>query len=432
MTHSTSKTELSAPLLQYWPRRYTVVALCFLAAFLCYIDRVNISVAAIAMQERFGWSTATKGLVLSSFFAGYLVFQIAGGWLANRWGGRRVLGFAVLWWSICTVLTPSAALISLPVLIGARIAMGLGEGVMFPSAYSLFGRWVPKLERSRAVALVLSGVPLGTLFALTTTGWLLTRYGWPSTFYLFGALGFIWALFWFALLTDDPAGDTRLSSTERSLLREHCVDSSQRVAVPWRRLLANRAVWALIVNHFCSNWTLYMLLAWLPSYFRDVQRLGIVNAGLFSAAPWLTMFLMSNAGGWFADRLISRGIDLTWVRKFMQVTGLLGSAAFLWCAQSAATPGVALILMCGAMGALALTWSGFGPNHMDIAPRHADVLMGITNTAGTIPGVVGVALTGWMVQTSGTYASAFMLAAAINVVGALVWLTAGTARRVVY
>jgi ACS family sodium-dependent inorganic phosphate cotransporter len=152
---------------------------------------------------------------------------------------------------------------------------------------------------------------------------------------------------------------------------------------------------------------------------------------LFSAGPWLTMFVLVNLGAWFADRLVRRGVDLTLVRKSMQITGLLGCATFLWLAQDATTANTALFLMCGVMGTLALTWSGFGPNHMDIAPRYAGVLMGITNTAGTIPGIIGVALTGWLVETSGTYASAFMLAAALKVFGAIVWLLFGTARRVV-
>src|SRR5262249_8138449 len=153
-------------------RSNLVIVLMFVAAFLCYVDRVNISVAAMAMQERFSWSTTTKGIVLSSFFIGYLLFQIPSGWLANRLGGKRGLGLAVLWWSVCTLLTPAAAQISLSALIATRIAMGSGEGAMFPSAYGLLQQWTTAAERSRAVALLLSGVPLGTLFALSTTGWL--------------------------------------------------------------------------------------------------------------------------------------------------------------------------------------------------------------------------------------------------------------------
>ncbi|MFT4563866.1 MAG: ACS family sodium-dependent inorganic phosphate cotransporter, partial [Gammaproteobacteria bacterium] len=143
-----------------WPRRYTLAGLCFFGTFICYIDRVNISLAAIAMQDQFGWSDTTKGYVLSSFFIGYMATQVAGGALANRLGGKIVLGFAVLWWSVFTILTPPAAFVSLGILIVTRILMGFGEGMAFPSMYNLYGRWIPAAEKSRIVAVTFSGISL--------------------------------------------------------------------------------------------------------------------------------------------------------------------------------------------------------------------------------------------------------------------------------
>ena len=414
-----------------WQRRYTIVTLCTCAVFVCYIDRVNISVAVIAMQEAFGWSETKKGWVLSSFFVGYMLFMAPSGWLANRIGGKIVLGSAVLWWSIFTILTPFAALVSLPILIATRIAMGLGEAAMFPSAYNLYGRWVPAGERSRAVALLIGGIPIGTLLALTTTGWIIERFGWPSVFYIFGATGFIFCIAWYWLAHDDPAGDPHISPAERDMLRANTPQARDSDAVPWRKLASMPAVWALIINHFCSNWGFYMLLAWLPSYFRGQLGLSIINAGLFSAAPWLTMFIVGNLGGVVADKLTKAGMDLTTIRKIMQITGLIGSATFLLAAHDVQSANVAMGLMCGALGFLALTWSGFVPNHLDLAPRYADVLMGITNTAGTIPGIIGVIITGWLVDTTGTYSSAFALCAGINLFGAIVWFFFASAKRVI-
>ncbi|MBL8959125.1 MAG: MFS transporter, partial [Gemmatimonadetes bacterium] len=120
-----------------------VVLLCFAAVLISYLDRTNISIAAIAMQEQLGWDEATKGLVLSSFFIGYLLLQVVAGSLANRWGGRIVLGVAVLWWSLFTALTPPAAMASFAMLIAARIALGLGEAAVFPGSINMIGRWVP-------------------------------------------------------------------------------------------------------------------------------------------------------------------------------------------------------------------------------------------------------------------------------------------------
>jgi ACS family sodium-dependent inorganic phosphate cotransporter len=414
-----------------WPRRYTMVGLCFCAVFVCYIDRVNISVAALAMQEEFGWSETVKGFVLSSFFIGYMLFMAPSGWIANRIGGRIVLGLAVLWWSVFTLLTPAAAFASLPILIITRIAMGCGEAAMFPAAYNIYGRWVLPAERSRAVAILISGIPLGTLFALMTTGWIVSTYGWPSVFYIFGATGFVWTAIWFFQARNNPADDPKVSHEELALLGELAHPDGETPPIPWRKFFSSSAIWALFINHFCSNWVLYMLLAWLPSYFRGHLGLSITNAGIYSAAPWLTMFVVGNLAGWIADRMVKQGLSLTAVRKIMQTIGLVGSAIFLLLARDVDTAGVAVLLMCGALGAVAFTWSGFVPNHLDIAPRYADVLMGITNTAGTVPGIIGVAITGWMVDVTGTYSAAFALAAAINIFGAIVWLAFASGERVI-
>lgn len=414
-----------------WPARYTVVALCSAAAFICYLDRVNISVAVLAMQQQFGWSSTVKGLVLSSFFTGYLFLQVGAGWLAGRCGGRLVLGLAVLWWSAFTLLTPLAASASLGALLAARIALGAGEAATFPAAFTLFSRWVPAAERSRAVAVMLSGAPLGTVAALLATGWIIERFGWPAAFYLAGSLGFLWAIPWFRAIVDDPLRHPRLTIAERDLLTAEQPAAAAPGPVPWRRLFAQPAVWALLVNHFCSNWTTYVLVAWLPSYFRESQGLSITGAGLYSVAPWLAMFVMMNVAAAAADRLLLHGWPATAVRKLMQSVGLLGAAAFLLLARDAASAPGAMWLMCGTMGFLACTYSGFGTNALEIAPRHAGVLAGASNTAGTIPGIIAVATTGWLVDLTGSYDAAFSLAAGVSVFGAVIWLLFATARPVV-
>lgn len=430
------KTVLSSALNRFfttrWQKRYELLALCFCAAFICYIDRVNISVAAIAMQETLGWSETTKGYVLSSFFIGYMLLQAPAGYLASRYGGKIVLGVAVAWWSVFTILTPLAATISLPLLIAVRIGMGLGEAAMFPGAYALFGRWIPATERSRAISILASGVPLGTVFALVMTGWMIARFGWPAVFYIFGAIGFVWVLVWFPRAYDSPEKHPNLSPDERALLvRGETEQANTKTTIPWGKLLRAPAVWALIINHFCSNWGLYMLLAWLPSYFRQVQGFSIEYAGLFSAAPWLSNFFLVNVASWTADGMIKRGVSLTRVRKIMQTIGLGVPAICLLLVSSVNSPIASVLLMCGAVGAIGFAWSGFATNHLDLAPRYAGVLMGITNTIGTLPGVIGVVVTGWLIDVTGAYSSPFILAALINLFGMVVWWLWGTGRQIV-
>jgi ACS family sodium-dependent inorganic phosphate cotransporter len=411
-----------------WARRTTVVALSFLACFVAYTDRVNISVAAVVMKEELGWTQTQKGFVLSSFFVGYMAFMLASGWLANRYGGKRVLGLAVLTWSVFTLLTPPAAAISLGALIVVRIAMGVGEAAMFPASYELFGRWVPMAERTRAVARLLSGIPVGTLVGLIVTGWIIKRFDWPMAFYSFGAVGLLWVAVWFYQVANDPAADLRISPGERALLQRDAVHATSSDPLPWRQVLVQVPVWAMVTSHFATTWVLYVLLSWLPSYFREVQGLSIANAGLFSAAPWLAMFTVTNIAAPIADGMIRRGVSVTFTRKVMQCTALIGSATFLLATRDAHSPTVALVLLCGATGALGCAWSGYAPNSLDIAPRHAALLAGFSNTFATIPGIVGVAITGWLVDVTGTYTAAFVLTAAIACIGAVVYAAFFNAR----
>lgn len=198
----------------FWKSRYSVITMCFFATFVCYIDRVNISVAIIPMAKDFGWDVETQGYILSSFYLGYLCMQIGGGRLADKFGGKLILGVGVLIWSLFTIITPWAALGGLFVLYLARIGMGLGEAVTFPSVYSLITRWFPNDEKAKAVALNASGIPLGTVFALIVTPIIVSTLSWQWAFYLFGLVGVIWFIAWQILVTNMPADHPHISKAE--------------------------------------------------------------------------------------------------------------------------------------------------------------------------------------------------------------------------
>ena len=399
-----------------WKAWHTVVFLSCAAVFISYIDRTNISVAAIPMKEQFKWTETTKGIVLSSFFVGYILLQVVSGSLANRYGGKIVLGVAVLLWSLFTVLTPPAAMLSLPALIGARIALGLGEAAVFPASINMVGRWVPVASRSRAVAMFSSGLSLGTMVSLPLTGWLVRAYGWPMPFYVFGVVGLVWVAVWFTAVGNGRGVDAEPVHDEHR-------------SIPWRRIASTPAVWAIIVNHFCHNWSLYVLLAWLPSYFKATFSVTLTNAGFLSAAPWLVSFVMANVAGHLADHLINGGHSPTFVRKLMQGISLFGTATFLLLVQAAGSPTVGVLLMCGATGTLAFSFAGFSPNTFDVSPRYADVIWGISNTFATVPGIIGVAATGWLVDRTGSFNAPFIVTAAIAAAGALVFLKFGSGKR---
>lgn len=410
-----------------WPGRYTVVLLSFFAVFVCYIDRVNISVAIIPMASDMGWTPEMQGRVLSSFFIGYLLLQVVGGRLADRYGGKAVLGAGVLLWSLFTVLTPPAAYLGFGFLIAARILMGTGEAVTFPSIYTLYSRWVPLTERSRAVALANSGIPLGTVFALVVTPLIVQGWGWEWAFYLFGAVGVLWYLVWHLRVASHPSHPDDVAAVLAGSGDSAAAPGSEDV--PWRGLLSAMPVWAIIVAHFCNNWSLYVLLSWLPTFVNQGLGVDYASVGWVTMIPHLASFLFLNIAGNVADRLIAGGMAVGRVRKLMQSIGFGGIATALLIVGHVETAWMAITIMTVGNALAAFVTGGFAVNHMDIAPRHAGTLMGITNTAGTIPGIIGVYVTGVILDVTGSWALVFGVAAGVTLFGLAFYLMFSSGKR---
>ncbi|WP_373491351.1 ACS family MFS transporter [Parasphingorhabdus sp.] len=410
-------------------KRHQLVFMAFLAIFICYMDRVAMSVAIIPMVETYGWDLSTQGLVLSSFFIGYLLTQVIGGKLADLYGGKVVLGFGVLIWSLFTLVAPPAAALGIAVLIVARILMGMGEAVTFPAIYALYARWIPVRERSRSAGFSNSGIPLGTVFALLATPIIVAAWGWEWVFYIFGSIGFGWCAVWYFLIAANPRQQAGISQTELDLIATDSIADGPAVTTPWRALMTSMPVWAIIVAHFCNNWWFYVLLAWLPTFVTKGLGVDYAAVGFFAMMPHIALFLFINISGVVADRLIGRGMTITHVRKLMMLIGSGGSIAALLLVGQAdnAVTAITIMTIGSALGAFAV--SGFFVNHMDIAPEHAGTLMGITNTAGTIPGIIGVLVSGWILDVTGSWALVFQVSAAVAAFGLVFYLIFGSGER---
>ena len=423
------QSNVATPLSQYWPRRYTLVLLSFGAVFICYMDRVNISVAIIPMATQLGWDPATQGTVLSAFFVGYLATQVLGGRLADRYGGKVVLGIGVLSWSLFTLLTPFAAFGGFTALLFARIGMGIGEGVTFPSIYSLFGRWLPKAESARAIGVIFSAIPLGSVFALLITPIVVIKWGWPWAFYSFGAIGVVWWWCWHTQITAAPELHPTIARHELDVIQAATGLTESTRSPTLRELLRCLPVWAIIVSHFCNNWGGYVLLAWMPTYITQGLGVDFASVGIFAVVPSLCSFLFLNVAGWIADGLVKRGWDVTTVRKTMQTIGFGGAATslmFVGYVHDAPTA-IALMSLGSILGACAS--GGFGVNHLDIAPRYAGVVMGLSNTAATIPGIIGVYVSGLILSATHSWTLVFQVAAGIYLFGMVFYLLFASSKR---
>ncbi|CAD5121055.1 DgyrCDS9595 [Dimorphilus gyrociliatus] len=432
----------------------------FLGFVNLYALRVNMSVAIVCMvnntalsdsnstQEceinststsnsdgEFVWDRTTQGYILGSFFYGYAITQIPGGWLAQRFGGKRIFGGFMLMTAIATLLTPVGAEASVYFLITLRFIKGLGQGVVFPCMHSIWAKWAPPLERTKLVGLTYAGAQIGNVITFPISGFL-CQYSWTAIFYAFGAYGVVWFLLWTFFVSDSPETHRQISQIEKDYIIESTgtkkTDSNYKV--PWLKIFKSKAVWAIIVAHTCSNWGTYLVLTGLPTYFKDVLHFDMKSNGLFSALPYIGFWAFISFGGIFADFLRKKRIRTVKVRKLMTSMGTILPGTFLLI--TAYIPGTyPLAAVAGltiAVGFSGFQYAGVMTNHIDIAPRFAGLLFGISNTAATIPGFVSPLVTAALTSActklsceekvaclANRWLVSFFIAAAIYLIGAI-------------
>ena len=408
------------------PYRFKVIFLSFLAVSICYIDRVNISVAIIPMQEQFGWSEFQVGIILSSFYFGYMVTLIVGGYLADKYGGKKVLGYGLLIWSFFTIITPFFAYSGLWWLIFIRILMGLGEGITFPSWHAIYARWIPFKERTRAVAFTNSGIAAGTLFGYAVAVLIIAKYSWEWVFYLFGILGIFWYFFWNRSVTSFPEDNKNLSEQELKLIKNEAPSKESAPSIPFFKLIKNMPFVAIAVATFCNNWSLYTFLSYLPKYVNapiTEGGMGIdLSSNIFVFAiliPCVVSIVSLIMGGYLADGLIKKGYSVINVRKAVNSIGFFGSALFLFLISSEDSLLNVVILLCLINVCSGICAGGFGVNHADLGPKYTGSLVGISGSIGMIAAILSPIVAGTVLQITNSWSIIFYICAGMLIFGGI-------------
>ncbi|CAN6175294.1 unnamed protein product [Urochloa humidicola] len=432
--------ELRWPPWEGLAERYKLIGATSLAFVICNMDKVNLSVAIIPMSHQYGWNSSTAGLVQSSFFWGYALSQLPGGWMAKLFGGRKVLEVGVVTWSLATAIIPAVAGF-MPGLVLSRILVGIGEGVSPSAATDLIARSIPLQERSRAVAVVFGGLSFGSVLGLLFAPPIIQNLGWESVFYIFGLLGIIWCI-GFKSLNERQLGANKVllslgqSSTGSSGLVSSAVSSESSDSsledlqnslkdVPWGAFFKSKAVWAMIYAHFCGSWGHYTCLSWLPTFFSEELNLNLTEAAWVSVLPPLGSMVITSIAAPFADNLISNGVDTTKVRKICQTIAFVSPAIFMMLSSVdlGLPPWEIVAFLTSGLALSSFAFSGLYCMHQDISREYASILLGITNTVGAVPGIVGVALTGYLLDSTHSWSvSLFAPSIFFYLTGTVVWL----------
>uniref|UniRef100_A0A8C6T3I4 Voltage-gated purine nucleotide uniporter SLC17A9 n=1 Tax=Neogobius melanostomus TaxID=47308 RepID=A0A8C6T3I4_9GOBI len=409
------------PFCRPMARLWTVVL--FLGTCLLYCARMTMPICAVSMAEQFHWSHKESGMVLGSFFWGYCFTQIFGGYVSDRVGGEKVLLLAAAAWGSMTAFTPvlghfcSQPIVSMTL---ARFLMGLLQGEM--SGVVLLLHTVVESERGFLMSTVGGGSYLGTLVIGGVGSIMLDLYGWESVFYVSGLLSVLWAYcMWKYLLKGEGPIITLeslgSSGTQSKLTKRH-----------WLRLFKHPAVFAVILAHLCSSSTFFTLSSWLPTYFKDTFP--DAKGWVFNVVPWLVAIPSSVLSGCLSDNLIGQGFDTTSVRKLMQFFSMGVSSMFTLCLCGKTTFPWAVALVSVTMGLNTFNFSGVSTNVQDLAPSCAGALFGVMNTCGAFSGVLLMYFSGYLIETTGSWASVFALITTMNLLGLGIFLAFGEAKRV--
>uniref|UniRef100_A0A8C1G574 Solute carrier family 17 member 8 n=1 Tax=Cyprinus carpio TaxID=7962 RepID=A0A8C1G574_CYPCA len=439
--------ERSPPLLDCGcfglPKRYIIAILSGLGFCISFGIRCNLGVAIVEMVNnntvyingtavmqpaQFNWDPETVGLIHGSFFWGYIVTQIPGGFISNKLAANRVFGAAIFLTSVLNMFIPSAARVHYGCVMFVRILQGLVEGVTYPACHGMWSKWAPPLERSRLATTSFCGSYAGAVIAMPLAGVLVQYVGWPSVFYIYGVFGIIWYSFWLLLAYDSPAIHPTISEEERTYIETsigegaNLMSATEKFNTPWREFFTSMPVYAIIVANFCRSWTFYLLLISQPAYFEEVFGFPISKVGILSAVPHMVMTIIVPIGGQLADFLRSRKIlSTTTVRKIMNCGGFGMEATLLLVVGFSHTRAVAISFLILAVGFSGFAISGFNVNHLDIAPRYASILMGISNGVGTLSGMVCPLIVGALTKhkTRLEWQHVFVIASMVHYTGVI-------------
>jgi MFS family permease len=384
--------------------RSPVVLLLAAVLFINYVDRGTLPTAAHSIQVDLNLDPAQMGLLLSAFFGTYTFSQIPVGWLAERYGAHRILATGLTLWATATILTGFAHTFAM--ILTLRLLLGLGESAGFPSVAKIMAAIVPAKGLGTANGIVAFGYLSGPVVGTLAGGLLMAQFGWRSAFWVFGALSLLWLLPW-----------SRVAGQVRTAVRTTADDSPT-----WWMILKQPSLWGTSLGLFSSNYVFYFMLSWLPSYLQTERGFTLVGMAWMATSAYMVNAVSAFVAGWAIDRYLVSGGSANAGYKSVMALAHLGSVACML-AMALGSPRVALVslfvyqALCGASSP-----GTYAMCQILAGPRASGRWVGIQNSLGNLPGIVAPALTGFIIKTTGHYTNAFIVAAAVSVLGLIGWI----------
>jgi len=382
--------------------------------FLTYLDRVNISTAMASNQflKEIPLTKTQAGLIFSAFAYPYLLFQISGGWVADKFGPRIALTICGIIWAGATIMTGMVH--GLVMMFVARVVLGFGEGATFPTATRAMSYWMPKSKRGYAQGITHAFSRLGNSVTPWLVATLIAAISWRGSFIVVGFVSLFWALLWGLYFRNDPRQHRAITDEELAVLPPYAEKKS--VQVPWKRLGVRMI--PVIVVYFCYGWTLWLFLSWIPSFFKNEYHLDLQSSALFSSGVFFAGVLGDTLGGIVSDKLFERTRDLNIARR--NVVAVMMTLCCLSLVPVLFTNDIRIVTLALSAGFFCAEFT-IGPMWaipMDIAPKFSGTASGMMNTGSAFAAIVSPVVFGYIVDKTGHWTWPFIGSMALMLFGA--------------
>ncbi|XP_064549131.1 putative inorganic phosphate cotransporter [Drosophila montana] len=440
------------------PLRIVVTIMGFLALICAYTNRVSMShviTKLVVPKNRtetnsgvcppeevskqttqnvgtYEWSEQVQGLVLGSFYIGYLITHLPGGILADELGAKWVLGISLLVSALSTAFSPIAIQYGHEWgLMAIRIIMGAAQGPIFPALTTLLSHWVPAKERATLGTFCYSGVTAGTVISNICSGLMLYSFHWSVALYVFGGITILWFLFFILLCTSSPSGHPCIKPKEMSYLEDLIPKKADKLPIPWKEMMLSKAMLAVIISQIGHDWGYYVMISCLPKYMADVLRFSIRSNGIMTSLPFLAMWISSLLCGFLADWLIRSGkISINLERKLFTLIGALVPGLFMVIASYAGcNKTLVVVFFTLSLFTMGPYYAGQKLTPMDMSPSFSGTIMAISNGLGSFAGLFSPYIVGVMTPnaTMNEWRWVFWLGLVILVVSAIIFWIWGSA-----
>ncbi|MCJ2087652.1 MFS transporter [Methylobacterium sp. E-005] len=395
--------------------------MCFLAVAINYIDRANLGVAVPMIQKEYGIDPALMGLILSAFFWSYVLMQLPGGWLIDKFGSRLTYTVATLIMSVATLATAFAG--GVASLIACRMVLGIGEAFCYPVNAKVTSLWFRRSERGLATGVWASGSRVGSAMTLPLVAFIIANFGWREAFLVTGAIGLVWMVLWYVLYRD-PKNHSAVTAEQLAVLEADYAVKAGAKRIRYAELFRYRTIWGMMIGFFCLNFVIYFYTTWFPSYLTQSRGFSLAKLGTLGLVPGLVAIPAGWLGGYLSDRLFKGGWSLTAARKTCLVGGLLASSVV---ALAPLVPGDAAALTLLAISYSGLAFAGANiwtlPGDVAPTPAHVASISGIQNFASNLAGIAITTFTGVMVSiTQGSFVVPLAVAGTLSIIGACSYL----------